>query len=496
MISNLASRHATLVRVSLIALFVLLTVAIALRKQPSCDEAWFFSPIYNFWTHGTTGTTIIDAAGMPWSGVEKYTYWQVPVYYVVEAGWMKLFGLALVPMRMLSVVAGIATLLLWMRILRLLGYEREAVLLIAVLIGIDYAIVTRSAEGRMDMLSAAFGAGALACYLTWRAENFGKAVLFSQTCLALSGLSHPMGGLIYLSAFLCLVLLNRDWRRVRLVHLALAAAPYLVGAAAWGAYIAKDPALFFRVFGSNAAGRLDGVYSPLRAVWREIYERYLLPYGLRSSISLARAKIVIPFIYFGVAIAALAIGDLRRKTAVRQTLVLLVVTVTTMMLVDNLKYGMYLVHIFPFYITLLGSVILWAWRFPGWPRWVTGMGVVLFVGLQLSGSVYWIVRNSYGREYLPLIHYLQQHTSPGTRITGPSELAFGLGFDGPLKDDSSIGCVTGRKPDIIVQNLLYRSWMVDFEKNRPDLYRAIEDRLREYRESYRVNDMIVFLPVR
>src|SRR5712692_1488944 len=108
---------------ALIVLFAALALAISLRKQPSSDEAWFFSPVYNFLKNGTTGTTIIDAAGMPWSGVEKYTYWQVPFYFVAEAGWMKVFGLNLFAMRSLSIVAGLAAVLLWLAFFRLLGFE-------------------------------------------------------------------------------------------------------------------------------------------------------------------------------------------------------------------------------------------------------------------------------------------------------------------------------------------------------------------------------------
>jgi uncharacterized membrane protein len=79
---------------------------------------------------------------MPWSGVEKYTYWQVPFYFVAEAGWMKVFGLNLFAMRSLSIVAGLAAVLLWLAFFRLLGFEQSIVTLAAIVILCDYAMIT------------------------------------------------------------------------------------------------------------------------------------------------------------------------------------------------------------------------------------------------------------------------------------------------------------------------------------------------------------------
>ena len=65
-----------------VAVFLLLAIGVARYKQPACDEAWFIDPVVNYFTHGATGTTILESAGQPWSGVEKYTYWQPPFYFV------------------------------------------------------------------------------------------------------------------------------------------------------------------------------------------------------------------------------------------------------------------------------------------------------------------------------------------------------------------------------------------------------------------------------
>lgn len=480
---------------ALIVLFVALSLAISLRRHPNSDEAWFFNPVYNYLNHGTTGTTILDATGMPWSGVEKYTYWQVPFYFVAEAGWMKVFGLNLLAMRSLSIVAGLATVLLWLVFFRLLGFEQAIVRLAAVVILCDYAIITRSAEGRMDMLSAAFGTAALAAYAQCRNSRFNLAILLSQTSLALSGLSHPMGGMVYFAAFAALFLMNGDWRRLRFRSLAVAVLPYALGAACWGVYIAHDPALFVRVFGSNASGRFQGLVSPLSSLWREFYERYLGSFGLNSSIGLARAKLIIPVIYIGSALAVGLTPILRRSDPIRKALVILAVMAATMMFVDDHKFGVYLVHIFPLYSLFFASLVLSAWRTERPARLIAATVLTGFVALQLLGSVYWVLRDSYHKEFLPLARYMGEHISSGARIDAPAEFAFPIGFEGQLKDDVNLGVLSGWMPDLIVQSDRYRQWLELNKANNPELYRALMERLQHYRPVYRMAEYIVFLPV-
>ncbi len=480
--------------IALIILFAALALAISLRKSPNSDEAWFFSPVYNFLNHGTTGTTILDATGMPWSGVEKYTYWQVPFYFVAEAGWMKVFGLNLFAMRSLSIVAGLAAVLLWLAFFRLLGFEQSIVTLTAIVILCDYAIITRSAEARMDMLSGAFGAGALAAYSRWRTSRFSLSIFLSQSGLALSGLSHPMGGMVYSAAFAVLFLMNGDWRRLRFGNVALAVLPYALGAACWGAYIAHDPALFVHVFRSNTSGRFNGILSPFQSLWREFYGRYLGSFGLNSSIGLARAKLIIPVTYIGGVIVVARLPILRRYDPARKALVLLAAMAATMMLVDDHKFGNYLVHIFPLYAVLLATIVLFAWRMGGKVKLAAAAGLAGFVGLQLLGSVYWISRDSYHKEFLPLARYVSEHAASSARIDAPAELAFAFGFEGKLKDDVNLGVLSGWTPNLIVQNGRYREWLQLCMQDNPALYRALTERLHRFRPAYQVAEYIVFLP--
>lgn len=478
--------------IALIVLFVLLAAGLTLRKQPDTDEGWFFSPIHNYLTNGTTGTTIMDASGQPWSGVEKYTYWQVPFWFVAEAAWMKIFGLSLAAMRSLSIVAGLVCVLLWISFFRLLRFESSVVTIAAVILMCDYVVVTRSAIGRMDMLSAAFCAGALTAYLKWREDRFTLAIFLCQSCLALSLLSHPMGGITGGVAFLALFIMNGDWRRIRFREVALTATPYAIGFGLWGIYISHDVELFRHVFGSNTSGRLGAFASPLKAVWGEIYERYLGSFGLRSAIGLARAKLVIPVVYIGAAIAAAVISPLRQQRPVRTALLLLALGALVMMLTDNHKFGIYLVHVIPMYAVLLASLVVFVWRSGFAGRVLAGGGVAGFVALQLLGSAYWIRRDAYHKEFQPVANYMRQHAA--ARIDAPAEFGFAFGFDGAVKDDVNLGVVSHWTPAMIVQNDHYREWLEICHRDHPEQYRSMTSRLQQYRAGFASSEYVVLLP--
>src|SRR5216684_1958485 len=142
------------------ALYVAATAVLAglalgcvFKKAPSSDEAWFFNPVYNLLTTGTTGTSHLEGRGMAWDGVQTRTYWQPPVYFVLQAAWLKILGLNLFAMRSLSVVSGIVALLLWRSVGRSMGLDRRVLVLAALFFAMDYTIIYSAANGRMDMLS-------------------------------------------------------------------------------------------------------------------------------------------------------------------------------------------------------------------------------------------------------------------------------------------------------------------------------------------------------
>jgi 4-amino-4-deoxy-L-arabinose transferase-like glycosyltransferase len=454
-----------------------LALGCVFTKAPTSDEAWFINPVYNLLTNGTTGTSLLEGRGMAWDGVQTRTYWQPPVYFVLQAAWLKVLGLNLFAMRSLSVVAGIAALLLWRSVGRSLGLDLRVLVLAAVFFATDYTVIYSAANGRMDMLSATFGVAALAVYLKLRETRFDAAIFWSQSALVLSGLTHPMGGMLAAIALTCLFISYRDWRRVHLRTVLLACMPYLAGAIGWGAYILQDPHSFYSQFMGSARGRLQAV-SPWSALWHEIRDRYLATFGWRDTgPSLARWKLFIPAAYLAGLVTVLAIPGLRRIPGMRRILLMLGAVFLGLTYLDSFRFGSYLVHVIPLFLICLAAAVIWAWDRGGLVRGGAAVLAFAFVMLQAGGSLYWIVKDPYRREYLPAASFVQTQLVPGEMVMGGAELVFEVGWKAHLLDDVCLGYFSGESPGVIVVDGRYRDWFDGFHKGDPGLDRFVQRRL-------------------
>ena len=229
-----------------IAIIVLVFVALVFMcvhsNLPWSDEAWFASPALNLVTHGHFGTSVLDPTASfrtnNLTGIREHTYWIMPLYPVAEAVWFGVMGFGLMTARYLSVLWGLVALWAWYRMLQILIDERTALLAIA-LLAVDFTFTYSSSAARMDMMAAALGGAGIAGYLIYREKDFARAVLFSQALAAAAGFTHPMAA-GYCTGLFALTL-YRDWRRIRIPHVLLAAVPYLAGALGWGLYIMQAP---------------------------------------------------------------------------------------------------------------------------------------------------------------------------------------------------------------------------------------------------------------
>jgi hypothetical protein len=74
-------------------------------------------------------------------------------------------------------------------------------------------------------------------------------------------------------------------------------------------------------------------------------------------------------------------------------------------------------------------------------------------------------------------------------------LGFALGFDTNLKDDYSLGVRTGRAPDVIVQNDLYRAWLRDSGKyGSVELQQSLLAVMARYHPAFSEGEYVVFTP--
>jgi hypothetical protein len=354
-----------------------------------------------------------------------------------------------------------------------------AALLTLLLLAVDHILLVKATDVRMDTMSAALAGTALLLYLHYRQRNLPLAILLSQTCVTLSFLTHPNGGIL---AFLdtAVLALYYDRSRLRPRHALAAAAPYVAGALGWGIYLMQDLALARVQFGGNAAGRFDGVLAPLTALRNEILQRYFYAFGGGpDSKGFARLKLLI---LAGYAIGAGgALTTARRLGGVRVFLILAAVHFCFLAFFDATKQGTYLVYIIPLLAILLAVWISAIWKTsPPWARPILAAGVAAFVVLQLGATANTILHNRNQRDYLAAAKYLKEHAAPGDLILGPAEMGFEVGFERPISDDQRLGYYSRKQPKFMVVNEYYRSWFEKFRSARPAIYAHIDSMLESY----------------
>lgn len=480
---------------AVLVLYLLFTAGTALTKRPWSDEGWFASPAYNLAYNGYMGTSILESVeprGQQ-KGIDKYTYWVMPLDIVAQAAWYRILGFGLFQMRMLSAFWGLVAICAWWVIVYTLSRNRNVALLTSSIIALDYAFITGASFGRMDMMCAALGFAAFAAYVALREKNLTVAILVSQTLVVASGLTHPYGilglaGLIFLTLYF-------DRKNVRLRHVAIALIPYVVGAVSWGLYILQDPSLFASQFvgnataGSNRVGRLDGLTNPLSAVYREITLRYMVAFGLgghsAGTSSLVSLKIFILLTYVAGIFGALFTRSIRTHRGFRALLYITGIYFLILTIVDGQKLSWYLVHTIPLFAALLAIFLHWLWINIPSLRWPIVAVMAGFLMLQAGGVALRVRQRSYQKSYMPAINFLKANANPSSMIMGSTELAFGLGFNSNLVDDIRLGYYTGKKPDFIVVDEIYQDAFKGVETQNLEVYQHVLDTLaKEYHPVY------------
>lgn len=493
MIFKSRKSHLLLIAV-VVALYLALAIGASLTKAPWHDEGQFANPALNLAARGFMGTTVLDAS-VPWlKGIGQHTYWVMPLYLVNLAAWFKLFGFSLLSMRALSVGWGLVALGSWYSIMKSLTGERRVALLTLSLLALDYIFLMNASTGRMDMMCAALGWAACAVFLRLRERHFPLAVVLGQALVVAGGLTHPNGILAF--AGLLFLTLYFDRRRINPRVVALAALPYLLGAAGWGWYVLQDREAFLAQFGGNVGGfsgmsgdvnRWVGLTAPWTGIKLEITERYLNAFGLAAhSQGVARLKLLVLLIYLAGLVGVLSARRLRQHTAARTVLLLFAIYFVLMALVEGHKSDIYLVYSVPLLVALLALWLAWCWRERALPRWLLAGTMAGFLMLQAGGVAYLTRQNHYESKYQPVVNFLKGRgeQQPGRRLTGSSELAFELGFD-RLTDDVWLGYYSGARPDVIVVNRRYEEIDEIFRKTQPEVHRHIEQRLgREYEKVF------------
>jgi len=472
-------------------LFAMLAVATTVTKKPWFDEVHFAGPALDLITRGSMGQPVIEplgfasSPGIPQLRVNTRAYYAMPLSHLAPAVWYELVGFGLFRMRALATVWGLAALGAWCFVVFKLTESRPVAALAAFLIATDRFFVDAGADGRPDMMSAALGALALVAYLALRERSVTRAVLISQTLLAAAVFTHPVGGIALFA--IALVALRFDRRLLNWRRLLLAGLPYVVGGALWGLYISVDPEAFRAQIAGNSIGRFSGLTAPLVGLAAEIRVRFLdRAYAPPYATGMRKLTVLIPLIYAAGVIGAWSSRVGKERPGARLLAVMAVVYLLAFGILEGAKPAFYLVHITPLLACCTAAWIV-AERGRGtWRRRVAAGTAALLILLQVSWIGYGIRRDSYRNAYLPAVAYLKQHAGPNDLIFAVSEFAFGLGFYGPYRDDSTLGYFTGKRAAYIVMDEPgYGEAFRGFARINPALYGYVRKALKEdYQKVY------------
>ena len=462
-------------------IYLVLAVLGAMTLMPWCDEAWFSGPALNLITHGHMGTPVLDSTAV-WNSrdltqISRYTYWVMPLYSFSQSFWLRVFSFSLLAVRLYSVMWGMVALTAWWLVVRKLSASAAAAFLAAGLMAVDFTFLWGASVGRMDMMCEALGIGGIATFLWLRERSFPAAVLVSHACVVAAGLAHPMA--LGSWAALVAVTIFYDRQRIRLSTIGIAAIPYFVGAAGWGAYIAQNPSIFWTQFRGDATNRfISG--SLLHWLRAETIERYPYMFGLSPDTKgLSHIKIVILVIYLAGVAGAILSPKIRASRGCRALFLMWAAAAAIMSLADKEIHHFYLLHFITPIIAVFAVWLQEAWTTNAIPRAALAgvVAVLLCVQFMVVGSR--IKQDPYRNSYQITTAYLKDHTGPKDVIFGSAELGFDLGFfDGRLVDDFRLGYLTGKKANFIVldQNR-YQEWIPNLKQSEPQAYQYIMDML-------------------
>lgn len=476
-----------------IVCYFLLGYARVVSTTPWNDEAWYSSPSWSLIHNGTTGTPLLETAGMFWKGINYRTYWVVPLQLFVQVPWFKVFGYSLLSARFFAMSWGLVGLVSWGFIVKRFTGNALMGFWTMLLLAVDYQFVSQMALDRMDAMSLGLASLAVLSYLELREKNLPAAVLLSQTCVAACGLTHPTPGIPIFCGVLFLALYY-DRSRLGWKLPLLAVIPYLVFAAGWYWYISAAPDLFRAQFLGNVTDidRLGGFHDPLRAIRREIRRHADMGGFAPGMNSLYRIKILSVLVYLTAAISLLLNREARRDPGIRPLLGLWLVYLIVMTFYDNTKDVKYGVHLVPVYDAVVAVWLVRMWHGTAVRRWIAVTAAAVFFFVNAGGLLYTSFRDDYHKAFLPAADFLKAHAQPNDLILAGSEFGFPMGFDRNIVDDDAFTANSHKTPVFIVMSPNYQLTMVHNRAALPKLAKFTEDLLQNYRRVYSKNGYDIF----
>jgi hypothetical protein len=281
-------------------------------------------------------------------------------------------------------------------------------------------------------------------------------MLLSNSCLALSALTHPYA-ILGLCGCLAIAGGYGDWRRVGVRSVIVALAPYAVAFGGWALLIGNHGQVFVAQMANQSETKLVDWSHPIQVLQADFSIRWWQLFaGWRDSVPVfMRAKTVFLLVW----VAALPLASIDRGEETRGVrLGLVVYSIAVVLLLpfsDALHVQIYNIHAIVG-LTAVSAIVLTdfvrvrhKWRLPAL---LTLCALCAFGVLGIGGR---IVQQELQREYTPVAQWLARTINPNEVVIAPAEFGFALKFQQHVRGDSGLKSLGagGAMPRFIVESM-------------------------------------------
>jgi 4-amino-4-deoxy-L-arabinose transferase-like glycosyltransferase len=454
-------------------IFLFIGSLLIYTERPWVDEAILASSSINLVENGFLGVTNMITEGTKLEGLDEYTYWQPPFYYILEALVFKIFGIGIFQARFLSLFFGLIGLIAVYFILKKSIKINYIIFIGLLILSTDHYYLLSSSNARMDIISNSLTLCAIAVYLINRENRFKIAIILSNTFICLSGLTHPNGVIGFVS--LIFLILYLDYKKINFTVILLAFVPYVIGLISWGIYIMQDYRLFLRIFCANITNENRNLYT---LIYQEFAGRYFSSYWAKGGDSIRDYIILLiwifPIIFYYVNFIS---GPfmLRKNKSEKFVWWILLIYFLMLMLVMGNKTAKYLNWILVFFI-INSLFVFYKLNKKKILRYI-GISCMILIVISSALIAYSeIRRDDYSKLFLSDLEQFDENHYNGGKIYGSAEISFFYEFsDDIIQDDKYLGYYTEIIPDYIIIEKRYKSFIKNLEATDPEIYSYIDN---------------------
>jgi hypothetical protein len=194
------------------------------------------------------------------------------------------------------------------------------------------------------------------------------------------------------------------------------------------------------------------------ALKREFMLRYASNFGWYRGEFWDRVELFSLLSYTAAVAGCVLTAKIRQDRRFRILLLLGGMDFLVMAFLDGLKASAYLVHTLPICAALLAIYAFHIFEV-GRPaaKWAVSLVLVVFGVVQVTTTAGYLMYQPVRSDYENATAFLRR-AGPKSQITAGGEFAFSLGFDGQMMDDMRLGYFSGKRPEFLVLNAIYRGW--------------------------------------